>query len=230
MTTFSFAQLETLWIEAGGSKTLAPLAAGIGIVESGGDSAAHNPSGASGIWQIEIPLHSAQVPGGAGNVYSPEANAVAAVRISGNSVAGLTSNWLVDEPAGAAQAIVRKNKGVLPKGIPPGTEAKNKQGALSAQGGLTLQDSGLGGLEQLGGNALGIVTGTASTIGDVATSIQSIGRAVNVAVRFLAVLGHPSFWLRLGAFLAGVISAAIALYFLGKSVGFKAPAIMPIPV
>jgi hypothetical protein len=103
-------------------------------------------------------------------------------------------------------------------------------GALAAGGSLGLQDSPLGGLEQLGSSALGIVTGTASTVGDIATSLQGIGRAINTAVKFLAVLGHPSFWLRLGAFLAGIISALIALYFLGKSIGFKAPSVMPIPV
>jgi hypothetical protein len=117
--------------------------------------------------------------------------------------------------------------GKWPAGNATVPQAGGGAGALSATGGLKVNDldNPLGGLAQLGTSALGVVTGTASTVGDVATSIQGIGRAVNTAVRFLAVLGHPAFWLRVGA-----ISAAIAMYFLGKSIGIKAPAVMPIPV
>jgi hypothetical protein len=105
--------------------------------------------------------------------------------------------------------------------------------ALEAGGGLGIQDSPLDGLPQLGKDALGLVGGTASTIGDVATSIQGIGRDVNTAMHFLAVLGKPAFWLRIGAFLVGLISAGVGVYFLGKSIGVSAPkppAVMPIPV
>lgn len=52
MTDYSYAQLEGLWINAGGPKSLAPLAAAIAEAESGGNSDARNPSGASGLWQI----------------------------------------------------------------------------------------------------------------------------------------------------------------------------------
>lgn len=105
--------------------------------------------------------------------------------------------------------------------------------ALAEAGGLTVGGAPLGGLEQLGKDALGIVGGTASTIGDVASSIQGIGKDVNTAMHFLAVLGKPAFWLRIGAFIVGLISAGIGVYFLGKSIGVSAPsapAVMPIPV
>jgi hypothetical protein len=49
---YSYAQLEGLWINAGGPKNLAPTAAAIAEAESGGNSDARNPSGASGLWQI----------------------------------------------------------------------------------------------------------------------------------------------------------------------------------
>lgn len=52
MTTYSYAQLEGLWIKAGGPRDKAPLMAAIAEAESGGNSDAHNPSGASGLWQI----------------------------------------------------------------------------------------------------------------------------------------------------------------------------------
>lgn len=52
MAVYSYAQLETLWINAGGPSSLAPVAAAIAEAESGGNSDAFNPSGASGLWQI----------------------------------------------------------------------------------------------------------------------------------------------------------------------------------
>ena len=111
MTTFTFPELQELWIQAGGSKALAPLMAGVALVESSGNPSAYNPSGASGLWQIEIPVNQSYVPGGAGNVFNALDNAKAAVALSGNSMAGITNNWLAFEPSGAAQAIVAQHGG-----------------------------------------------------------------------------------------------------------------------
>jgi hypothetical protein len=47
-----FRGLEDLWVRAGGTARLAPLMAHIAQAESGGDPTAHNPSGATGLWQI----------------------------------------------------------------------------------------------------------------------------------------------------------------------------------
>ena len=52
MTTYDYAQLEGLWIDQGGPKALAPIMAAIALAESGGNSDARNPSGATGLWQI----------------------------------------------------------------------------------------------------------------------------------------------------------------------------------
>jgi cell wall-associated NlpC family hydrolase len=49
---FGYRQLEQLWISAGGRRSLAPTMAAIAEAESGGNPAAENPSGASGLWQI----------------------------------------------------------------------------------------------------------------------------------------------------------------------------------
>lgn len=80
-TKYSYGQLKTLWTLAGGAISLADTMAAIALAESGGQSNAHNPSGASGLWQIEIPINAQYVPGGAANVYNPIANARAAVSI-----------------------------------------------------------------------------------------------------------------------------------------------------
>jgi Transglycosylase SLT domain len=72
MTVYSYAQLEGLWLNAGGSKSLAPTMAAIAEAESGGNSDARNPSGASGLWQIlgnPFP----------GNAFDPATNARMAV-------------------------------------------------------------------------------------------------------------------------------------------------------
>ena len=58
--TYSFAQLEALWEEAGGPGAVAPIMAAIALAESGGnpfsvvsDPTAHDPSAtANGLWQI----------------------------------------------------------------------------------------------------------------------------------------------------------------------------------
>jgi len=79
--TYSATQLETLWVLAGGSTSLASTMSKIALAESGGNTQAHNPSGASGLWQIMIPENDAYVPGGAANVYNALDNARAAVAI-----------------------------------------------------------------------------------------------------------------------------------------------------
>jgi hypothetical protein len=69
---YGFSQLEALWTRAGGAKTAAPVMAAIALAESAGDPAAHNPSGAAGLWQIlGLPF--------AGNPYDPGTNARMAV-------------------------------------------------------------------------------------------------------------------------------------------------------
>lgn len=81
MTDYSYAQLETLWINAGGPKTLAPLAAAIAEAESGGNSDALNPNDNGGIqssfglWQISTGTHTPPSP----NWANPAVNAQLAV-------------------------------------------------------------------------------------------------------------------------------------------------------
>jgi hypothetical protein len=79
MTRYSFAQLEGLWIQAGGDKLTAPMAAGIAMAESGGDSTAHSPTNDWGLWQIN---------NGGSAMLDPMANAKRAVSMSNNG-----KNW-----------------------------------------------------------------------------------------------------------------------------------------
>ncbi len=69
---FGKSQLASLWTQAGGPADVANLMAAIALAESGGNPRAHNPSGASGLWQIlGLPF--------AGNVWDPLTNARMAV-------------------------------------------------------------------------------------------------------------------------------------------------------
>ena len=87
MTQFTYAQLEGLWIKAGGSKAAAPVAAAVAEAESSGRSNAlsSNPDGGTnvGLWQLDT-------PGGKGGGYSvsqledPATNAAVAVKGSSN--------------------------------------------------------------------------------------------------------------------------------------------------
>lgn len=78
---YSFAQLEGLWIQAGGSKKLAPVMAAIALAESQGDPGAVNPNDNNGtqtswgLWQISDGTHSQPEP----NILNPLVNAKAAV-------------------------------------------------------------------------------------------------------------------------------------------------------
>ena len=80
---YSYGQLESLWVSAGGPSWAEASAATIAECESGGNPRAYNPSGASGLWQIL-----GQVV--AGNIFDPMVNALNAVakfRASGDTFA-----------------------------------------------------------------------------------------------------------------------------------------------
>lgn len=86
--TLSCAQLEDLWVRAGGSRSAAFMAAEIARAESGGRQYARDPaSGYYGDGNVDIGYW--QVNTVHGNIsYDPVGNAQAAIRVSGNG-----SNW-----------------------------------------------------------------------------------------------------------------------------------------
>jgi hypothetical protein len=87
---FTYAQLEQLWINAGGPRKEAPVAAAIAEAESAGRSSATNPTDNGGrqtswgLWQISNGTHAQPVP----NILDPNVNARQAVakwKAAGNS-------------------------------------------------------------------------------------------------------------------------------------------------
>jgi len=81
VTTYTYAQLEQLWINNGGARSLAPVAAAIAEAESGGNPAANNYTDNNGtqtswgLWQISDGTHNMPVA----NINDPNVNAREAV-------------------------------------------------------------------------------------------------------------------------------------------------------
>jgi hypothetical protein len=85
-----FQQLQHLWIQAGGAAEWAPTMAAIALgAESRGNPNATNPSGATGLWQIEVPGSSGGYT--AEQLKDPLTNAKRAVQLLGDG-SGI-SNW-----------------------------------------------------------------------------------------------------------------------------------------
>src|SRR5258708_25733655 len=81
MATYTFAQLERLWINAGGPGAVGGVGAAMALAESSGNSAATNPTDNNGtqtswgLWQISNGTHAMPVP----NILDPLINAQQAV-------------------------------------------------------------------------------------------------------------------------------------------------------
>jgi Transglycosylase SLT domain len=156
VANYTFTQLEALWTGAGGSKVFAPLMAAVAEVESSGNPDAYNPSGATGLWQIEWPLYQGIVPAASTQqaLYDPQVNAAAAVKLSGNSMTGIDDNWLRFEPAGAAMTIAQQHGYTGPAA--PG---------VVTQLGSTASTGGTGSASSSGTGPLADVTGAISQAG-----------------------------------------------------------------
>lgn len=94
-------QLMKLWIAAGGPPSVARLMAAIAMAESGGDPGAHNPSGATGLWQILGAVRP-------GNLRDPMVNAQNAVA---KYRAGGTHPWDASRAVWARRSIFMQKGG-----------------------------------------------------------------------------------------------------------------------
>lgn len=82
MAKYTYAQLEGLWTQNGGSAALAPVMAAIALAESSGNSSATNPNDNGGrqtswgLWQLSDGTHNQPVS----NILDPNVNAAQAVK------------------------------------------------------------------------------------------------------------------------------------------------------
>jgi len=189
MANYTYAQLEGIWIQAGGSSATAPIAAAIAEAESSGSATvtSSNPDGGTnvGLWQLDTL--------GVGSGYSvaqlsdPATNAAVAVNGSGNG-----SNWSDWETYanGAYKAFL--NNGTTPDttGLPAGTTAATLTSATTSGtacalsvpiAGCILPKSALRGI--IGGLCLGAagVIGLAAAVILAASAFERTGAAAAVA-------------------------------------------------
>jgi hypothetical protein len=222
VTTYTFAQLEGLWIQAGGSKALAPLMAGVAEVESGGNPQAYNPSSASGLWQL-ISSNWHLIPGGGANRFNALDNAKGAVALSNNTLAGIQANWLAFEPPGAAEAIAKKNGGTVPQQVTTasststsGGTVKGVQGnvpGVSAPGAVPSGATGGGTITGTGPdpNAPGGIIGFAEAlpvIGGLVRAIEPLLHAVATVIDYSFSMFQPGQSIRL----LFAVGAAVLLF------------------
>lgn len=142
MTTYTYAQLEQLWINNGGSKATAPIAAAIAEAESSGnpDATSANPDGGTnvGLWQLDT-------PGGGGSGYSvaqlqdPNLNASVAANVSQDG-----SDWSTwaTYASGAYKAYLSNSTAPDPN-VPAATAAASG-GTGAASPGCLIGIDGLG--------------------------------------------------------------------------------------
>lgn len=181
MTVYSYAQLEQLWINAGGPKPVAPLAAAIAEAESNGDSQAVNPydNGGTqtswGLWQISNGTHQPPVP----NILNPAVNAQQAV--SKYHGAGNTFRPWGTYDSGAYTRFYKGNT----------TPDKNVPGPT----GTSTDTSGQGTAEcawSLGGQHIGIIAGHGPTLPSACiiskTQVRAIIGGTLIGVGFLMAL------------------------------------------
>lgn len=126
---YTFAQLEALWINAGGSPAMAPVMAAIAEAESSGNPTAENPSGATGLWQILGAVNPADQP----DLTNPTVNAKEAVLKYKSQ--GLDA-W-VTYTSGAYTAFLANNVPPDYSSVPAGT-------AVSGGGAVTAASTGGG--------------------------------------------------------------------------------------
>lgn len=189
MAQFSYSQLESLWIQAGGSKVLAPLMAAIALAESGGNSDALNPNDngglqtSVGLWQVSNGTHNYPAAW-----LTPEGNAREAVNKL--QTQGITA-WDT-YTSGAYKQFLRGN-------VPPGVGTV-VGGQVPQQGGLGGFVSGVWRDLNLPIAAIGSVLGSASS---VAQAIAALAAPLVKIAEALDWLFHPAHWIRLLAGFAG---------------------------
>lgn len=221
MADLTFAQLEALWIQAGGSKQAAPVAAAIALAESRGNPNALNNNPATGdysvgLWQINYygnlaPARTAEF-GTPAQVANPLANAKAAVALSGG---GANFTPWTTYTSGAYQANMPGGSA----GVSLGTTPAYSRGARpSGSGGGVL-----GGLESIGGDLLGagesVALGPLGILGSISgifgDAIGGIGD-VKDALKVILWLFSPVHWLMAFEILVGTLLMILGLFFLGQ--------------
>jgi hypothetical protein len=179
----------------------------IAMAESSGNSSAANPSGATGLWQIL----GAVSPSDQSQLTDPTVNAHEALLKLQSQGLGA---WVTYTSGAYKQFLGSTSPASLPTST-GGSAPASGSGVQTASFDWSL--GSIPGLGQLGKLITG-TTGTFSSIGDAAKAIAGLVQAVNKLTQLFMLLFRPEFWLRVGAFLFGLLSLGAAVYFLKEAI------------
>lgn len=223
MTTYSYAQLEGIWLQGAAgtkyaTKAWAALMAAIAEAESSGRDDALNATdnggtqSSFGLWQISNGTHTPP----SADWSNPLVNAKLAVGKLESQGLGAWGTYT----SGAYQKFMQ---GSVPPDANISVGAGSGTAASNAPGGATATTDGFnpfGWVESVASDEFGWfgklisgVTGIPSTIGDVATAISGGVRAITKLTDLFLLLFRPEFWLRVGAFIVGLLALGAGLYF-----------------
>lgn len=187
--SLTFAQLEGLWIQAGGDAASAPIAAAVALAESSGNPQATNPTDnhgrqtSWGLWQISNGTHSEPVA----NILDPLVNAQQAVgkyKAAGNTFA---RDW--------GTYISGAYKRFLQSGIPPDTS------------GVVLTDDKTNNNSNNDGGISGLIQ-----------SVTDVFKPVGDLFTALAWIVNPINWLRILLGFIGAGMSITGFIFIGRAV------------
>lgn len=211
MADYTYSQLEGLWIQAGGSRSLAPLMAAIALAESSGNPAATNPTDNGGrqtswgLWQISDGTHSQPVAG----ILDPLTNAKAAVAKYNSQGLGAWGTYT----SGAYRQYYQG--GVAASQLPQGGAAAGSQDAA-------LTGWHIPGPLGIPGEIASAIAGlwsNAGTLSDTASALTQIARGFTVLLHAFEWLFVPSHWVRVFCFGGGLLFLLPGLYALMKAGG-----------
>lgn len=119
-------------------------------------------------------------------------------------------------------------------GRPPGADTSGSGGssgspALGLAGGISAGLEAIPGMGFLG-NIVSTTSGVGQTVGDIATATGAVANDLTAGLHFMAALFRPSLWLRVGAFLAGLLATGLGLYALAKALDIPTPSASNIPM
>lgn len=215
----TFAQLESLWIQAGGPSKLAPLMAAVALAESSGIPTETNPTDnhgtqtSWGLWQISTGTHAEPNP----NWADPLENAKLAV-----------AKWHTQGLWAWGTYTSGKYKEFLPKGyVAPDPNLGSLAGTVATEGGQGIAGVQPSGNQEgawtsaLGGAWSDVNNGLFSWPGVLLGAIDDFDKAVGAAYDGAKLFFQPSTYVRIGAGIGGVVCLIAALVFMVRGASEK---------
>jgi hypothetical protein len=227
-SNLTFSQLESTWTTAAvgtsyDTTAWAALMAAIALAESSGNPDATNPDDNNGtqtsygLWQISNGTHDAPDS----NWATPADNATLAVQkleSQGLSAWGTYTSGAYQSYLPSGTALPTNATDTDGTGTATGTGAT----ATSATGNpLTWLTAPIKGLEWAGnwitGGQIGSITSEAEGLSGIVTGLSGLVSMISKLGQLWLILFRPQFWLRIGAFIVGIVALIEGLHFMRES-------------